>query len=149
MRKIDYEIRSLIRDLVHSKEKDIKAGKSVSDDLLGLMIESNMKEIQEHGHSGKKVGMSIDDVIEECKLFYFAGQETTSTLLVWTMVLLSVHPEWQQRAREEVLQVFGDSQPDFDQLNHLNVVSITHSITAITNTHFVTDEKTDRFCPPR
>ncbi|KAI4321785.1 hypothetical protein MLD38_035128 [Melastoma candidum] len=124
MRKIDIEIRSLIRDLVHRKEKAIKAGESVGDDLLGLMIESNLKEIQEQGQSGKKVGMSIDDVVEECKLFYFAGQETTSTLLLWTMLLLSIHPEWQQRAREEVVQVFGNSQPNFEQLNHLNVVTM-------------------------
>lgn len=92
------------------------------DDLLGLLMESNSRFSHEDGNAN--LGLSIDEVIEECKLFYLAGSETTPGLLVWTMVMLCQHPEWQTRARDEVMRVFGDSQPTFEGLNNLKTVRI-------------------------
>ncbi|BAU03568.1 hypothetical protein VIGAN_UM131700 [Vigna angularis var. angularis] len=122
MKAIDREIKASLMDIINNREKALKAGEATKNDLLDILLESNHKEIQEHGNN-KNVGMNIEDVIGECKLFYFAGQETTSSLLVWTMILLSMYPDWQTRAREEVLQVFSNRKPDFEGLNHLKIVS--------------------------
>ncbi|OEL14429.1 11-oxo-beta-amyrin 30-oxidase [Dichanthelium oligosanthes] len=91
------------------------------DDLLGLLLESNMRHTDEHGQSS--LGLTTEDVVEECKLFYFARMQTTSALLTWAMVLLSMHPEWQDRAREEVLGFFGRNKPEYDGLSPLGTVS--------------------------
>ncbi|KAL3821289.1 hypothetical protein ACJIZ3_007194 [Penstemon smallii] len=122
MKEISNEIHSLLKGIINHREKSMGIGQSPGDDLLGILMESNYREIQEYGN--KNVGMSIEDVIEECKLFYFAGSETTSNLLVWTMVLLSKHQEWQTRAREEILQFFGKKEPTFDGLNRLKIVTM-------------------------
>ncbi|KAI9116591.1 hypothetical protein K1719_012758 [Acacia pycnantha] len=123
MTRNDRDIRASLKDIINKKEKAMEAGEALKDDLLGILLESNHKETDLHGNSKDDV-MTIEDVIEECKLFYFAGQETTSALLVWTMVLLCKYPEWQKSAREEVLQVFGNQQPDFGGLNHLKIVTM-------------------------
>lgn len=117
MKAIDKEIRAVLRGIIEKREKAIRNGAANADDLLGLLLESNLKEEQ-----SPKPGMSTEEVIEECKLFYFAGQETTSVLLTWTMVVLSMYPSWQVRAREEVLGVFGKSKPDIDGLSRLKIV---------------------------
>jgi cytochrome P450 len=49
--------------------------------------------------------------------------ETTSVLLTWTMAVLSMHPEWQDRAREEVLGLFGKNKPEYEGLSRLKIVS--------------------------
>ncbi|KAA8524992.1 hypothetical protein F0562_011370 [Nyssa sinensis] len=121
MKEIDKQVQASLRTIINNKEKAMEAGKAGNDDLLSILLEANFKEIQ---HGKKNDGLSIEDVIEECKLFYIAGQETSATLLVWTMILLSKHPNWQMRAREEVLQVFGNKKPDFDGLNHLKIVTM-------------------------
>ena len=121
-KEINREMETLLRKMVEKRQKAMNMGDAINDDLLGLPMESNLKESQANGNS-KSMGMTIDDVIAECKLFYLAGQETTSVLFTWTMVVLSMHPNWQEKAREEVLQVFGTNKPDLNGLSHLKIVS--------------------------
>ncbi|GER42881.1 cytochrome P450 monooxygenase [Striga asiatica] len=121
MKKISKEVESLILGIINRRMREVEAGEGSSNDLLGILLESNLKEIQ---HNGDGYGMSMKDVIEECKLFYIAGQETTSSLLVWAMILLSKHPDWQVLARNEVLQNLRDDRPSFQGLNHLKIVNM-------------------------
>ncbi|CAJ1957808.1 unnamed protein product [Sphenostylis stenocarpa] len=125
IKEISRDIRASLSDMIEKREKALKGGEAPKDNLLDTLLESNRKEIEEHGKN-KKVGMTIEDVMDECKLFYVAGQETTASLLVWTMIVLSMYPDWQARAREEVLKVYSNRKPDFDGLHHLKIVSFYH-----------------------
>ncbi|KAM0019672.1 putative secologanin synthase [Helianthus debilis subsp. tardiflorus] len=122
MKEIEREVKASIKGIINKRVVAMKVGEASNDDLLGLLLDSNHKEIKQHGNNN--FGLSIEEVIEECKLFYFAGQETTASMLVWTMILLGQHMEWQTYARDEVLHVFRDKNPDIDGLNHLKVMNI-------------------------
>ncbi|XP_076917956.1 cytochrome P450 CYP72A219-like [Bidens hawaiensis] len=122
IKEIEREVKASIRSIIDKRVTMMKYGNIDNEDLLGILLDSNYKEIKQNGNN--YFGLSIDEVIEECKLFYFAGQETTANLLVWTMVLLSQYTDWQTNARNEVLDVFGERKPYIDGLSHLNVVNM-------------------------
>jgi len=130
IKKIDSEIGNVLTGIIQKQEGIMKTCEAPNDNLLGLLLESNQNEIEDRGLK-KEVGMNTNDVINECKLFYFAGQETTSVLLNWTLVLLSRFPNWQTLAREEVIETFGTKQPDYDGLNRLKVVSMSFYLTSL------------------
>lgn len=96
-------------------------GSGYGDDLLGAMLEACF--VTEHGEKRDELTLTMDEIIDECKTFFFAGHETTSHLLTWTMFLLSVYPEWQERLREEVFRECGNANPTADMLNKLKEVS--------------------------
>ncbi|KAJ1284424.1 hypothetical protein BS78_03G203200 [Paspalum vaginatum] len=116
------EVEALLRGIVGKRERAMKEGRANNDDLLGVLMESNAAETKQAGSS--RSIMTMDDIIGELKLFYFAGMDTTAVLLTWTMVALSMHSEWQHRAREEVLRVFGRNQPDLDGIHQLKTVTM-------------------------
>jgi len=126
MRQISKEVNSILRELVGKRIQAMKEGEPTKDDLLGLLLESNMRDTDENGQSN--LGMTIEEVIEECKVFYFAGMETTSVLMTWAMVLLSMQREWQDRAREEVISLFGKTKPEYEGLSRLKTVSSSNKL---------------------
>ena len=51
--------------------------------------------------------LSLYNMVDEYKSFFTIGSETSATLLTWTLDVLGMHTDWQDRAREEVLKIFN------------------------------------------
>lgn len=114
--------RSFVK-MIDERLKQRKAGeRDVDLDLFDLFLAELYKD--EGNLSNRERRAIIEEAIAQTKLFYFAGYDTTSNLMVWTMILLAIHQDWQARAREEVFQVLGhDFTLTSDALNQLKVVS--------------------------
>ncbi|KAH0448362.1 hypothetical protein IEQ34_022162 [Dendrobium chrysotoxum] len=108
---LEKKLRETLMGIIEKRLASKEVG--YGNDLLGLMMEACMSEKQE------EINMSMDEIIDECKTFFFAGHETTSHLLTWTMFLLSTHQEWQQKLREEVLSECGKEIPDSNKISKL------------------------------
>ncbi|XP_062188263.1 cytochrome P450 709B2-like [Phragmites australis] len=116
-RKLDKKVRGMLMDIIKGRLAT-KDTAGYGNDLLGLMLEACASE---HGESPL---LSMDEIIDECKTFFFAGHDTTSHLLTWAMFLLSTHPEWQDKLQEEVRRECGGEVPTYDMLNKLKLVNM-------------------------
>ncbi|KAF8691459.1 hypothetical protein HU200_040601 [Digitaria exilis] len=130
--KLDREIRRSLTRLIarRSDEADAEStggggedGGGAFRDLLGAMI--NAGERRRPRAVSPAAAIPVEDMLEECKTFFFAGKQTTTNLLTWATVLLAMHPEWQERARREVLDVCGaDELPSKEHLPKLKTLGM-------------------------
>ncbi|XP_050237849.1 cytochrome P450 CYP749A22-like [Mercurialis annua] len=97
--------------------KKREAVDSFGSDYLGLLLKA-------HHETDMAKKISLDDLIDECKTFYVGGQETTTNLLTWIILLLATHQDWQDKARDEILEIFGRKTPFADGLTRLKTVSM-------------------------
>ncbi|KAL9326255.1 hypothetical protein ACSQ67_006900 [Phaseolus vulgaris] len=113
--KLEKEIKKSLVKLIERRRENTERVEKGAKDLLGLMIEASNRN---------STNVTVDDIVEECKSFFFAGKQTTSNLLTWTTILLAMHPHWQVRAREEVLKMCGSRDlPTKDHVAKLRTVS--------------------------
>jgi PHYB activation tagged suppressor 1 len=118
--RLERKVRDTLMAIIGERLAAAGEARGYGTDLLGLMLEANAD-----GAGGKRA-MSMDEIIDECKTFFFAGHDTTSHLLTWAMFLLGTHPEWQQRLREEVLRECGGAGTALhgDALGKLKLVTM-------------------------
>ncbi|CAD6337373.1 unnamed protein product [Miscanthus lutarioriparius] len=121
--QLESTVRGTLMAIIGERLAAAKEARGYGSDVLGLMLEANAA-----GDDGGKrqQAMTMDEIIDECKTFVFAGHDTTSHLLTWSMFLLGTHPEWQQRLREEVIRECGGAEVPLrgDALNKLKLVTM-------------------------
>lgn len=112
------EARRETMNLQANHRSSIVAGNHDGHDLLDQML----SEISNARKEQPKFRYTARCLIDECKTFFFTGHDTTSLLLTWTIMLLASNPSWQDRARQEVVDVCQDHPPHADILCKLKVV---------------------------
>jgi cytochrome P450 len=58
-------------------------------------------------------------VLDEIKQYLWAGTETTALTLGWAFYLLSQHPEVAEKIRREGEEIYGDHEPNAEDLERL------------------------------
>lgn len=64
--------------------------------------------------------LSLQEVIADSYLFFFAGHETTAHTLAVALALLALHPEEQKKLQDEVEEVLGSEPPTYADVPKLD-----------------------------
>ncbi|KAH7524942.1 hypothetical protein FEM48_Zijuj06G0172700 [Ziziphus jujuba var. spinosa] len=117
MWRLEKEIKSMILSVV---KRRVEA--SYERDLLQMILESAKN--YSDGDS-LTLGITRDKfIVDNCKNIYFAGHETTAIAASWSLMLLAANPEWQDRARAEVLEICRDGVPNADMLQSMKTLTM-------------------------
>ncbi|RVW14992.1 Cytochrome P450 714A1 [Vitis vinifera] len=115
--RLEKEIDSMILKVVKERIETTQ-----EKDLLQMILDA----AKTYGDEDKlSTNVAADRfIIDNCKTIYFAGHETTATAASMALVLLAAYPDWQARARAEVLETCSDGVPDADMLRRMKMLTM-------------------------
>ncbi|GMH08984.1 hypothetical protein Nepgr_010824 [Nepenthes gracilis] len=111
-RRLGREIDGLLLSIIDARKKVVSL--EPQHDLLGMLLEAQRED------RGLVKGLTTRELVDECKTFFFAGHETVALAIAWTLLLLAMHPMWQEELRREIAEVIGHKlEMDFTMLARL------------------------------
>ncbi|KAJ7901734.1 cytochrome P450 [Mycena olivaceomarginata] len=133
--------------LIQEKKEKISEGEKSGDpydgkDLLTLLLKSNAA-----ADLLPEQRISDDDILNNINTFMFAGSDTSSLSMTWTLFLLAQHPNIQDRLRTELLSIADKFPRDLSELTEDQVQSLHTALSGLPFLHNVTRESL-RLIPP-
>ncbi|HHW4205235.1 TPA: cytochrome P450 [Campylobacter coli] len=102
-------IRQALSDIIKPRYDAVSSGKAENfEDILGsllLVVDAQTNQ-----------RFSFEEILDQVAMLFLAGHETTASSLTWTLYLLSLYPEEQEKAYEEITQVL---QGGVVEISHL------------------------------
>ncbi|KAF2094903.1 cytochrome P450 [Rhizodiscina lignyota] len=96
--RYNHELLAKERDAIQHEQQ------AVRNNLLSTLVRSSDAE---DSKTGKKQGLSEEEILGNMFIFSLAGHDTTANTITFAIGLLAVHPEWQTWIQEELDYVFG------------------------------------------
>ena len=114
MRRAGRELREVAARVLASRRAEGREAQGT--DLLSRLIAAR----------DPATGEAMPDalIVDNVVTFLMAGHETTAQALTWTLYLLALFPEWQDRARDEIRDVVGDGPIEPAQVTRLTLVEM-------------------------
>ncbi|SHF99303.1 cytochrome P450 [Flavobacterium johnsoniae] len=105
--KLAEENNHIIQEIIEER----KASGEEINDLLNMLLETRYEDTGE--------SMSVEQLIDEIKVLFIAGHETTANALTFTLHLLGRNTEVQQKIFEEIIEIESQTDNVIEQLQKM------------------------------
>eukprot|EP01113_Clastostelium_recurvatum_P028589 TRINITY_DN3455_c0_g2_i5.p1 TRINITY_DN3455_c0_g2~~TRINITY_DN3455_c0_g2_i5.p1 ORF type:complete len:508 (-),score=108.31 TRINITY_DN3455_c0_g2_i5:82-1605(-) len=105
-------LRGTLMSIIQERKVQIAQGASPGNDILSIMLTTTDDQGQH---------MSDVQMLDEICTFFFAGHDTTSSLVAWAVFLLTQHRDVEKKVLHEINTVMGDREiPTFEDAQQLS-----------------------------
>ncbi|CAO1432985.1 unnamed protein product [Diamesa hyperborea] len=127
LRQFSHKVENYFSSVIKSQMAYREENKIKRNDFLDMLIQLKTKGTIDGEISSESRKFTVDEVIAQAFIFYFAGFETSSTALAFTIGELADHTEIQDRVRAEVLEKIEETNGEITyeslhEMKYLNQV---------------------------
>lgn len=125
LRQFNKKVTNFFYDVIGSSIRQREAGNIERNDFLNSLIQLKNKGSIDGEISTESRKLTFDEVISQAFIFFFAGADTTSTVIAYAITELGHHPEIQERLRKEILEKTKTSNGEitYDNLHEMTYLS--------------------------
>ena len=102
-------IRRLITRLTETRMAAIKAGTAPDDLATKIMTTADPV-------TGDT--FTTEEMVDQVAIFFLAGHETSASALAWTLYLMALYPDWQERVADEATALEQGTFSEVSKLKH-------------------------------
>ncbi|XAR60846.1 hypothetical protein NMG60_11034370 [Bertholletia excelsa] len=113
IRRLGKEVHTLILKLVKERKESEHPHKDLLQTVLVGAENSNFNKVRQEQF-----------IVDNCKTIYLAAQETVAITAAWCLLNLASNPDWQDRVRAEVQEIWGGQVPDSDMLRKVKLLTM-------------------------
>ncbi|MEL6141747.1 MAG: cytochrome P450, partial [Bacteroidota bacterium] len=110
-RNIAHQATERLRKRVQAR----KRSKRAYEDLLQMLLDSRYEDTGE--------AMEEQQLLDEIKILFVAGHETSANALAWTLYLLEQHPVYLTKVRKEIMDQLGEGPATAENLRQLTLLT--------------------------